>query len=263
MIYKVILLCNKILLHETTVNALIEQMCKILVSTGGFQGCWVSRAISVSEKMIKPIAAEGVDEGYFKKLNKAISNNLNQGLVATAIRLNKLFISQDLKNEEIESLDRKYALKKGYSSVMVLPIQSLKKEPYILVAYGRKPQDLSEDIIALLNNLASDIAFGIDNLDARAEHLRLVEQVEHSLNNTIVAIASLVEQRDPYTAGHQRRVADLAQAIATEMGLPPSQLMGIRMAAVVHDIGKIHVPAEILSKPTTLSLDFSQLCRQG
>lgn len=63
----------------------------------------------------------------------------------------------------------------------------------------------------------------------------------------------MVEQRDPYTAGHQRRVADLAEAIATDMGLSPGQIIGIRMASVVHDIGKIHVPAEILSKPTTLS----------
>ncbi|MCX7090033.1 MAG: HD domain-containing protein [Legionellales bacterium] len=63
----------------------------------------------------------------------------------------------------------------------------------------------------------------------------------------------MVEQRDPYTAGHQRRVADLAEAIAMDMGLSPGQIKGIRMAAVVHDIGKIHVPAEILSKPTTLS----------
>ena len=253
MMYKVILLCNQILLHETTVNGLIEQMCKILVSTGGFQACWVSHAISESENLIKPIAAEGVEEGYFKKLNKAIESNLNQGLAATAIRLNKLLICQDLQNEEQESIDREYALKKGYSSVAVIPIQSPKKAPYVLVVYGHSSQDLSEDIITLLKNLAGDIAFGIDNLDAQVAHLSLVEQVEHSLNNTIVAIASMVEQRDPYTAGHQRRVADLAEAIATDMGLSPGQVIGIRMASVVHDIGKIHVPAEILSKPTTLS----------
>jgi len=125
--------------------------------------------------------------------------------------------------------------------------------PYVLVVYGNHARDLSEDIIALLKNLAGDIAFGIDNIDAQTEHLRLVEQVEHSLNNTIIAIASMVEQRDPYTAGHQRRVADLAVAIATDMGLSPDRITGIRMAAVVHDIGKIHVPAEILAKPTALS----------
>ena len=253
MMYKIILLCNQVLLHETTVTALIEQMCKILISTGGFLACWVSHAVCESESLIKPIAAEGIDKDYFIKLNKAIESNVNQGLVATAIRLNKLFICQDLENEEQDSNEREYVHNKGYASVAVIPIQSLKKIPYVLVVYGQNPQDLSEDIIVLLKNLAGDIAFGIDNLDAQAAHLSLIEQVEHSLNNTIVAIASMVEQRDPYTAGHQRRVADLAEAIATDMGLSPGQVKGIRMAAVVHDIGKIHVPAEILSKPTTLS----------
>lgn len=63
----------------------------------------------------------------------------------------------------------------------------------------------------------------------------------------------MVEQRDPYTAGHQRRVANLAVAIAKDMGLSSEQIAGLRMACVVHDIGKIHIPAEILSKPDLLS----------
>jgi HD-GYP domain-containing protein (c-di-GMP phosphodiesterase class II) len=68
----------------------------------------------------------------------------------------------------------------------------------------------------------------------------------------------IVETRDPYTAGHQRRVADLARSIATEMNLSVDQINGIRMAATIHDLGKISVPAEILSKPTKLTaLEFS------
>jgi PAS domain S-box-containing protein/putative nucleotidyltransferase with HDIG domain len=75
---------------------------------------------------------------------------------------------------------------------------------------------------------------------------------------TIQAMAQTVEVRDPYTAGHQKRVADLARAIATRMGLSSDQVDGIRMAGVIHDIGKISVPAEILSKPGLLTpLEFS------
>jgi len=59
--------------------------------------------------------------------------------------------------------------------------------------------------------------------------------------------------RDPYTAGHQRRVAELASAIAKEMRLPKEKIEGIHMAGLIHDIGKIAVPAEILSKPSKLS----------
>jgi putative nucleotidyltransferase with HDIG domain len=62
-----------------------------------------------------------------------------------------------------------------------------------------------------------------------------------------------VETRDAYTAGHQQRVTDLARAIAKEMGLSEHQIDGIRMAASIHDVGKIGVPAEILNKPVRLS----------
>ena len=70
---------------------------------------------------------------------------------------------------------------------------------------------------------------------------------------TIQTLSSTVETRDPYTAGHQRRVSNLARAIAQEMGLPKDTIDIIRMAGVIHDIGKISVPAEILSKPGRIS----------
>ncbi|MFH1350803.1 MAG: HD domain-containing phosphohydrolase [Pseudomonadota bacterium] len=82
------------------------------------------------------------------------------------------------------------------------------------------------------------------------------EALQHSLSNlrkslegTIHAMAMTVESRDPYTAGHQRRVADLAVAIVGEMGINSDRVEGIRMAGVIHDLGKISVPSEILSKP--------------
>jgi PAS domain S-box-containing protein len=80
-----------------------------------------------------------------------------------------------------------------------------------------------------------------------------VENLRKALHATVQAIARVVEARDPYTAGHQRRVADLSRAIAAEMGLAASRIEGIHMAATIHDIGKISVPAEILSKPTKLT----------
>lgn len=69
----------------------------------------------------------------------------------------------------------------------------------------------------------------------------------------VTAIAATVEIRDPYTAGHQHRVAELAVAIACELGMDDSQIEGLKLASVVHDIGKIRIPAEILSKPGRLN----------
>jgi PAS domain S-box-containing protein len=84
------------------------------------------------------------------------------------------------------------------------------------------------------------------------------ERLRKSLDATINAMAVTVETRDPYTAGHQRRVADLARAIATEMNLKSEQVDGVHMACMIHDIGKISIPSEILTKPTQLTnLEFN------
>ena len=79
------------------------------------------------------------------------------------------------------------------------------------------------------------------------------ENLRRALESTVRAIALMVETRDPYTAGHQRRVSDLARAIAQETGITPDGVDSIRIAGMIHDIGKISVPAEILSKPVRLT----------
>jgi PAS domain S-box-containing protein/putative nucleotidyltransferase with HDIG domain len=85
-----------------------------------------------------------------------------------------------------------------------------------------------------------------------------LESLRRAVGTTIHVLASALESRDPYTAGHQVRVADIARAIATEIGLDKEIIEGIRMAGVIHDIGKLSIPTEILTKPTKLtSLEFS------
>ncbi|MCL4504332.1 MAG: HD domain-containing protein [Deltaproteobacteria bacterium] len=79
------------------------------------------------------------------------------------------------------------------------------------------------------------------------------DAVRKALHGIIQVISLIIENRDPYTAGHQRGVADLARSIGHIMGLPSDCIEGIRLAAIVHDLGKIAVPAEILAKPSSLT----------
>jgi PAS domain S-box-containing protein/putative nucleotidyltransferase with HDIG domain len=84
-----------------------------------------------------------------------------------------------------------------------------------------------------------------------------VEKLRKALAGTIQAMALTVETRDAYTAGHQRRVTNLARSIAQEMGMNENDVDGLRMAGVIHDLGKISVPGEILNKPGKLTnLEF-------
>jgi len=87
-----------------------------------------------------------------------------------------------------------------------------------------------------------------------------VIKLRKTVEGTIETIALIVEARDPYTSGHQKRVAEISVAIAKDLGLPEEQIQGIYQAGLVHDLGKIQVPAEILSKPGQLTkLEFDMI----
>jgi HD-GYP domain-containing protein (c-di-GMP phosphodiesterase class II) len=106
-------------------------------------------------------------------------------------------------------------------------------------------------IISLLLTL---VVWLLATTNARAMKLakRMSEKREQVLTQTIAAMATVTEMRDPYTAGHQRSAAELARAIAVEMGLDDEQILVLYRSALIYEVGKIRIPAEILSKPYKL-----------
>ncbi len=92
-----------------------------------------------------------------------------------------------------------------------------------------------------------------ETLDYNKRILDAAETLKRTLGKTLEAISMIGEIRDPYTAGHQKRVALLARSLARKMGLPQDRMEGVFVAATLHDIGKIYVPAEILAKPGKLT----------
>ena len=112
----------------------------------------------------------------------------------------------------------------------------------------------------LLREVANDIAFGLHNIElgekdkmTEKELQRSYQKIQKTMEATINTIGNIVEIKDPYTAGHQQRVSKLAMIIAQKMKLPQEKIEGIRIASLVHDIGKISVPAEILNKSIKLT----------
>lgn len=90
-------------------------------------------------------------------------------------------------------------------------------------------------------------------LQAEQQALQAERDIQHVLRQTVKAMAAALEQRDPYTAGHQRRVAELSTAIARKLGMPQDEIDGLELGALVHDIGKLAVPYEILAMPRRLT----------
>ncbi|MBE9536892.1 MAG: HD-GYP domain-containing protein [Proteobacteria bacterium] len=91
-----------------------------------------------------------------------------------------------------------------------------------------------------------------DRKEWAEERIEYAENIKRTLLQTLLAVSKTVEIRDPYTAGHQRRVAHLAASIARVMGLSDEEVEGIFLGALIHDIGKIAVPSDILSRPGEL-----------
>jgi putative two-component system response regulator len=129
--------------------------------------------------------------------------------------------------------------------------------------YITKPLDLNRVLISVTNALhrreleINNRAYRYElekRVTERTAQLRqTMEKLGKTLDGVIDTIAYTIEMRDPYTSGHQRRVANLVYGISKELMLPEDQIYGLRMACLIHDIGKINVPSEILSKPRKLS----------
>jgi putative nucleotidyltransferase with HDIG domain len=109
--------------------------------------------------------------------------------------------------------------------------------------------------VGFLSNRSHYLRREVDN---KTKELRdTLDQLRSTMEASITALASTVEMRDPYTAGHQKNVARLSVAIAEKLGLDSEKIEGLKLAARVHDIGKIQVPAEILTTPRKLTdLEF-------
>ena len=120
--------------------------------------------------------------------------------------------------------------------------------------YIRKPFEMGE-IKAKLERIGREKTFLWEIQQINRELTRNIKHLRSTMEGIVTAMGLAIEMRDPYTAGHQRRVAGLACAIAKEMGLEGERIEGIRMAGLIHDLGKIQIPAEILSKPSRLN-DF-------
>jgi len=131
----------------------------------------------------------------------------------------------------------------------------------------KQHRDLLEEIVkertAELTRTNRQLTQQVKERKAAEESLRQSYQVlQNTMNGVIQAMSVTVEKRDPYTAGHQKRATTLAVSIATEMGLSEDEIKGIEMAGLIHDIGKISVPADILSKPGRLNSAEFQLIRR-
>lgn len=240
--------CNEALVHADDEHALMRDMCRVVVEVGEFPLAWVGYA--EPDGTLRTLAQVGARAEEYVGGGADAADAGRPALVAVAT--DTIQVVQDVAAvENRDWAERAHAF--GYRSAIALPLRVGGRVIGALNIYADEPGGFGEDEVRLLSELAGDLGFGIAMLRVRAEREEDARKLERALEDTIQAIATTIEARDPYTAGHQRRVAQLAAAIAREMGLPEERVTGVRRGAEIHDIGKIYIPSEILSRPGRLS----------
>lgn len=252
---------NIALLHSETENVLLAEYCRIAVETGGYRMAWVGVADDGPDKDVKAISHFGHEDGYLElaKITWAETERGN-GAVGHAIRSGQIQVVESIATDPMMTPWREEALKRGYQSSIALPFRLPNQMMACLTLYGVKIDIWSAPERKLLQEIAADLAFGIAALQTAIANIQYQFSLRESLEQTIQVIADTGEERDSYTAGHQRRVADICTRLATELGLSSDRIHGLHLAASIHDLGKIGIPAEILTKPRRLTaMEFGMI----
>ena len=246
--------CNVALVRAKSEEELFQTVCRHIVEVGEHLFA------EVSFPGDKP---ESIPDYVYHFGSDAISQSLaGWERDPENIRYNLALTAQQARQTKLYDSSVGYNLEKltglGIKSGLALPLINNDHLYGVLTVFAANAEAFDAAEVKLMEELAGDIAYGIVTLRTRAERDRYAAELRQVLEQTITAIALTLEKRDPYAAGHQQRVAGLAAAIATEMGLAQQQVEGIRFGALLHNIGTVSVPAEIINRPDRLSdLQFS------
>jgi PAS domain S-box-containing protein len=363
---------NQLLVRVSDLNALLQGMCQILTSTGGYRLAWVGRAEAGEPRRIVPVVHAGHEEGFLEEIDLSLSDSASGRLPELdSIQEQRPIVISNILSDRRYGAYKEQALSRGYASSVAFPLVVHEDVWGTLAIYAAEPDAFDVDQRSILKEMAGDIAFGIEAIQRKSQleesenlHRAVFETASAAIalieEDTTIALAnpafetlsgyskaeiegkkswtqfvvpedlermkeyhkarrghrgdapteysfgfvdrggrrrevllsvdvvpgtkrsvasllditsrkeaedalrqamvSLIEvlgytvaSRDPYTAGHQERVTSLAIAIAQEMRLSDEVVQAIRHAGIIHDIGKISVPAEILTKPTRLT----------
>lgn len=245
--YQLLRSANKAIISAADESSLFKEICDCIVEHG-YKMAWIGKLEQDDAKTIKPLISAGFEDHYLESIQVTWADNaLGHGPTGTSAREGRTIVNQNFLSNTDMLPWRESAIKHGYQSSIALPLKTNSGDVFaVLSIYGIEANAFDEDETSKLEELAQTLSFGHEALLEREKRFDVMVK-------SVAALAATVESRDPYTAGHQNRVAKIALGIAQEMGLDADTCNGIKLAASIHDIGKMQVPIEILTKPTKLS----------
>ena len=192
----------------------------------------------------------GATEGYVDKVDIVLDGErCGKGPTGVSISERRHVASQDIEHDPVMAPWQENALRHGCRSSASFPPIVRDAAVGAFTMYADESGFFDDQQIELLDELAADLSFAMELAEEEVRR----RQTEEELERRGGRLEEVVEMRDPLTAGHQRRVSELALRIAQEMGISAQQIEEIRIAALIDDVGRVSVPSELLSKPGTLS----------
>jgi PAS domain S-box-containing protein/putative nucleotidyltransferase with HDIG domain len=246
--------------HST--ESLLTAICNAITQESMYVFAWVGLAENDPGKTIRVAAQAGPGTGILDGLHLSWSEAdiAGHGPTPVCIRTGEIQIVPAVEELKVYSPWTDRFERFGIQSSVSIPFVIHGRVRGALVVCAATAQAFGTVAIDVFTHLAAQIGSGMRSIERehmlQAEHDHVVEtkqQLVRALTNMVSPMILAMEMRDPYTVGHQARVAEIAVAIAKEMGLSDDRIEGLRMAAQIHDLGKISIPAEILTKPGKLS----------
>jgi len=227
---------NQAVVQTDERRRLFSKICDVMVEFGHFGLAWIA-LIDEANGRIEPVAISGGKEGGLEKFRAALDvGALADCPVRITVSSGEHVFYGDVQ-AECKAPWKDAILTGGYHSCFSLPLKLHGKTIGALVLCSGEMDSFDEDERNLLVEIAADVSFALDKMDEEIlrkkgmDDLKLhVERLSRTFEGTVLALASATELRDPYTAGHQRRVAALASAIAPRMGLSEVRIDGIHVA---------------------------------
>lgn len=257
--------------YRDVLDALLPEISALV----GYRSIWLQIVRGDNQQELLTIASEGpigtaiqaamtADEGLRVRVGDedlVLLDTTNDRYLSAVIARGALDILEDARTDP--RTDKRMVELFGNRTIIAVPLILAERTLGILGmgTFGDEGVLVpSEAQLDYLTTLSNHVAVAIDRVrflgkrkEAEEALTRTLDEVEAALDGVVHALASTTRERDPYTARHQERVALLACAIAEEMGLPEQTVEGIRFAGMLHDVGKVAVPSEILSKTGALS----------
>ncbi len=250
---------NQYLITKESIEDLLQTTCERFIKLHYYQFCYIG--LIKNDSLNKNYFSK--DSQFAKEFMEIIKisslDRLSKCPVKSSIEKNHEVIINDVKTYDIDDSYREWAKNSEFTSLVSFPLKkdSSSKVFGVVVVFSSREDGFEIEEISMLRELSGDIGFAINSFRQNDEIKNLHKSMMKNYEETILGFVKMIEQRDPYTAGHTTRVAKYSEMIAKEMGYKKEDTDKLYKASILHDIGKISTPDSVLLKPSRLnSLEY-------